>query len=92
MVDPGSSAIIMSFDLFKKIGNKGGVPIEALKPPDLVLRDYSQRPIAKVNVRLKWQRKSLEATVYLRSDLGGGGKSCLLCRHIPWIDDSSPWY
>ena len=73
MVDPGSSATIMSFDLFKKIGHKAGIPKEALKPPDLMLRDYSRRPIpigARVNVTFEWQGRSVEATVYLRSDIG----------------------
>ena len=32
MVDPGSSATIMSLNLFKKIEQKAGIPAEALKP------------------------------------------------------------
>lgn len=85
MVDPGSSATIISFDLFKKVGHEAGIPKEALKPPDLVLRDYSQRPIpigAKVNVTFEWQGRFVEATVYLRSDLGGGGEPCLLGTNV----------
>ena len=43
MVDPGSSATIMLFNLFWTIGQKAGIPKEAPKPLDsgLVLRDYS---------------------------------------------------
>ena len=45
MVDPGSSATIMSFELFRKIGARAKIPVEALRRPDVVLRDYSQRPV-----------------------------------------------
>ena len=31
LVDPGSSATIMSFELFKKVGTKAGIPWEALQ-------------------------------------------------------------
>ena len=34
MVDPGSSATIISFNLFRTIGQKAGIPKEALKPLD----------------------------------------------------------
>ena len=59
MVDPGSSATIMSFNLFRTIGQKAGIPKEALKPLDsgLVLCDYSQRPIpigACVEMTFEW--------------------------------------
>ena len=52
-----------------------------LKPPDMVLLDYSQRPIpigARVDMKFEWQRKSGEAIVYLTSDKGSGGEPCLL--------------
>ena len=64
VVDPGSSATIISFDLFKKVGHKASIPKEALKPSDLVLRDYSQRPIpigARVNMMSEWQERSVKA-------------------------------
>ena len=86
MVDPGSSATIMSFKLFKQVGQQAGVPREALNPPDLVLHDYSQRPIpigARVEVTFEWQGRSVEMTVYLHSDLGVGGEPCLLIVVIP---------
>ena len=83
MVDPGSSATIMSFNLFQTIGRRAGIPTEALKPLDsgLVLRDYSQRPIpigACVELTFEWGGKSVTSTVFLRSDLGVGGEPCLL--------------
>ena len=34
MIDSGSSATIMSFNLFQTIGQKAGIPKDALKPPD----------------------------------------------------------
>ena len=45
MVDPGLSATIMSFELFKKVGKAAGIPKSALQIPKVILRDYSQRPI-----------------------------------------------
>ena len=45
LLDAGSSASILSFDLFQKIGHAAGITIDALKPPTATLRDYSQRPI-----------------------------------------------
>ena len=45
LVDPGSSATIMSFQLFRKIGQAVHMPASALQRPDILLRDYSQRPI-----------------------------------------------
>ena len=45
LVDTGSSATILSFELFKQIGHKANVPASALSPPDVVLRDYNQWPI-----------------------------------------------
>ena len=87
MVDPGSSATIMSFNLFQKIGRRAGILKEALKPLDsgLVLRDYSQRPIpigACVELTFEWGGKSVTSTVFLRSDLGVGGEPCLLGTNV----------
>ena len=45
MVDPGSSATIISFNQFKKIGQQARIPSEELLLPDITLRDYNQRPI-----------------------------------------------
>lgn len=43
MVDPESSATITLFELFQKIETKAKIPVEALKQPNVALRDYSQR-------------------------------------------------
>ena len=45
MVDPGSSATIISFERFKKIGQQARIPSEELLLPDITLQDYNQRPI-----------------------------------------------
>ena len=85
MVDPGSSATIMSFELFRQIGTTAKIPVDALKQPDVVLRDYSQRPVpigACVDLELKWQGKSVTTTVYLRSDLGAQGEPFLLGMNV----------
>ena len=66
MVDKGSSATILSFDLFKRIGKKANIPVSALSAPDVVLRDYNQRPIpigAKVELELSFNGKSVVVPV-----------------------------
>jgi len=35
MVDTGSSATILSFELFKKIGKSANIPVTALSKPDI---------------------------------------------------------
>lgn len=85
MIDPGSSASIMSFELFKQIGLKAGIPKEALKPPEVSLRDYSQRPIpvgAQVELEVDWNGEMVLAPVYLRSDQGTQGEPCLLGTNV----------
>ena len=60
MVDPESSSTIISFGLFRRIGREAGIPTDAMQPPDMVLRDYSQRPIpigAKVDMKF-WRQLS----------------------------------
>ena len=45
IVDAGSPVMISSFKLFKRICKKANIPVSALCAPDVVLRDYNQRPI-----------------------------------------------
>ena len=85
LVDPGSSATIMSFELFKKVGAKAGIPREALQKPNITLRDYSRRPIpifAKVDLEFSYQDKQIITAVYLRSDQGTAGEPCLLGTNV----------
>ena len=85
LVDPGSSATILSFDMFRKIGKAAGIPGEALKIPEVVLRDYSQRPIpigVQVELTFEWKGKTVRTTVYILSDLGISGEPCLLGTNV----------
>ena len=41
MIDPGSSATILSFQLFKQIGKQARIPSTALRKPDRPLRAVS---------------------------------------------------
>ena len=41
MIDPGSSATIISFDLFKKVGGKAHIPSRALEVPHVGLQSES---------------------------------------------------
>ncbi len=75
----------MSFDLFQKVGLKANIASGALRPPDAVLRDYSRRPIpigAKVELTFEWQGKSVTSSVYLRSEGGTEGETCLLGTNV----------
>ena len=42
LVDPGSAATIMSYDLFQKIGKKAQIPATMLSKPTVTLKDYNQ--------------------------------------------------
>ena len=68
LVDPGFSATIMSFQLFRKIGQAAHIPASALQKPDILLKDYSERPItvgACVHLTISFQDLSVTAPVYL---------------------------
>lgn len=85
MVDPGSSATIISFALLQEIGKQAQIPSEALKLPDIVLRDYSQNPIsvgAQVSLVFRWQDRTVTTPVYVRSDIAPGAESCLLGTNV----------
>ena len=45
LVDPGSAATIMSYDLFQCIGRKAHIPSAVLSKPIVTLQDYSQYTI-----------------------------------------------
>ena len=85
LVDPGSSATIMSFDLFRMVGKGAGIPREAMRKPEITLRDYSRRLIpifAVVDLEFEWQGNRLTAPVYLKSDQGPKGEPCLLGTNV----------
>jgi len=68
MVDTGSSATILSWDLFQAIGKKANIPKSALYRPKVTLHDYSQRPIltgAMVDLELEFNGKKVVVPVYL---------------------------
>ncbi len=80
LIDTGSSATILSFDLFKKIGKVANIPPHSLLPVDMLLRDYSGRLIpigARVILDISWKGESTSVPVYLRSE-AGSGEQCLL--------------
>ena len=74
LVDPGSSASIMSFETFRRIGPKAGIGKDDHRLPDVVLRNYSRQPIAVgalVDLEISWQGKTVTSPVYVRSCLEG---------------------
>lgn len=69
LVVPGSSATIMSFELFRKIGTKAAIPREALRKTKATLRDYSRRPIPVfTEVDLEFPHCGQKATVMFVGD------------------------
>ena len=85
LVDPGSSATIMSFQLFCKIGQAVYMPASALQKPDIQLRDYSQQPItvgACVHLTISFQDLSVTAPVYLYPDDSVHSEQCLLGTNV----------
>lgn len=60
------------------------IPPSALRPADLILRDYSHQLIlvgAQVNLIISWHDKEITVPVYLHSDVAGG-KTCLLGTNV----------
>ena len=75
LVDPGSSASIMSYALFEKIGPRAGIQAGDLRPADAVLRTYSRNQIAisgQVDLEFTWKEKTIASPVYLRADKEDG--------------------
>ena len=84
MIDPGSSATIVSFEQLKEIGRCAGISVKALKLPDLVLRDYNQQPIpvgAKVELTFRWKGKEVTTPTYIRAECSRG-EPCLLGTNV----------
>ena len=84
MIDPGSSATIVSVEQFKEIGRCAGISVKALKLPDLVLRDYNQQPIpvgAKVELTFRWKGKEVTTPTYIRAERSRG-EPCLLGTNV----------
>ena len=85
LVDPGSSATIMSFNLFQKIGKAAHIPASALQKPDVALRDYSQNSIAIgacVHLAISFQDLSITTPVYIYPNESVHSEQCLLGTNV----------
>ena len=85
MVDTGSSATVLSWDVFQAIGRKAQVPVSALYKPEVTLRDYSQRSIlvgAMVDLEVEFCGKSVFVPIYLRAARHAGSEPCLLGTNV----------
>ena len=84
MVDPGSSATIISYEKFTEIGRRAGIPTNQLMVPDAALRDYNQQIIpvgAKVELTFRWKDKVVTTPVFVRSQ-HCPGETCLLGTNV----------
>ena len=85
MIDSGSSATVMSFALFEKVGQSAGIPNEVLEVQEVMLRDYNGQPIligAQVNLMFQCNGESVAAPVYIRSSASQAGEPCLLGTNV----------
>ena len=85
MVDTGSSATILSFELFKRIWKNAKIPTSALSKPDVILRDYNKRPVlvgAKVDLTFRVKERSVTAPVYIKSSGSNEAETCLLGTNV----------
>ena len=84
LVDPGSAATIMSYDLFQKIGKKAQIPATMLTKPTVTLKDYNQRTIpigASVDLTVSFNGQKVVAPVHICSP-DTKVESCLLGTNV----------
>ena len=85
LIDTGSGATIISFEIFKKIGKTANIPSSSLYPVDLILRDYNRNPIpmgAQVDMEISWKEKCITVPVHIRSASDPNGEPCLLGSNV----------
>ena len=83
MVDPGSSATIISYSLFREIGKQAKLSSRALKLPTITLRDYSQNPIpvgAQVDLTFRWRDREVIIPLYTSVQMW-----CPALRLVCWV-------
>ena len=84
LVDPGSAATIMSYDLFQKIGKKAKISPTMLLKPTVTLKDYNQRTIpigASVDLTVSFNGQKVVAPVHICSP-DTKVESCLLGTNV----------
>ena len=77
--------MIMSFEMFRKVGQAAGILQDALQLPDVTLKDYSRKPIQIFEVivlEFEWQGNKTTASVYLRPHQGLESGACLLYKNV----------
>ena len=71
LIDSGSSATIMTFSLFQRNAKKANLPVDILKKPDVVLRDYNQHPLkigAVAKLEVRFEGKIVLTPIYINVD------------------------
>ena len=84
LVDPGSVATLVSFNLFQKIGKNANLPPTVLSKPSVTLRDYNQHVIpigASVDLTISFNGQSVVAPVHICSP-NSQVESCLLGTNV----------
>ena len=81
LVDPGSAATLISFNLFKQIGRKTNIPSSVLSKPAVSLRDYNQRTGASVDLTICFNGQKVVAPVHMCSP-DSQVESCLLGTNV----------
>ena len=84
LVDPGSAATLISFNLFKQIGRKANIPSSVMSKPAVLPRDYNQCTIpvgASVDLTISFNGQKVVAPVYICSP-DSQVESCLLGTYV----------
>ena len=84
LVDPGSAATLVSFNLFQKIGKNANLPPTVLSKPSVTLRDYNQHVIpigASVDLTISFNGQSVVTPVHICSP-NSQVESCLLGTNV----------
>ena len=90
MVDMGSSATILSFDLFKLIGKKANIPVSALSTPDVVLQSATHTCWGKSRPRIFFQWQEYDSPCLLRGSGSAESEACLLGTNVVPLGMMSP--
>ena len=94
LVDSGSSATIMSLELFQEVAKKAGLSSEILHKLDVFLHDYNQHPLrvgAVANLEIEYGDKNVIAPVYINAGHGQShepflcGTNILLYRRLAYM-------
>ena len=82
MIDPGLSATIISFDLFRKVGGGSSHSQQCTGSATCHVKGLQSESNSQLNLTFRWEDKTVTTPVYIRSDQAAKGEHCLLGTNI----------